>query len=151
MPEMETQDFLHIVKDTRPRLLTLCQSFFDRQEMAYDAEDAVQETYLLPCRSFKSICAKSILSVTISTISLATILRVTHRLTFTSVPSTLLPIFLANQKSSPVSKSPLHSTSLCSVIPTSSALLNSPPPTPGQPPKNPSRSAHQRASTASLR
>lgn len=46
MPEMETQDFLHIVKDTRPRLLTLCQSFFDRQEMAYDAEDAVQETYL---------------------------------------------------------------------------------------------------------
>ena len=33
----------------------------------------------------------------------------------------------------------------------SSALLNSPPPTPGQPPKNPSRSAHQRASTASLR
>ena len=63
----------------------------------------------------------------------------------------LLPIFLANQKSSPVSKSPLHPTSLCSVIPTSSALLNSPPPTPGQPPKNPSRSAHQRASTASLR
>ena len=46
MPEMKTQDFLHIVKDTRPRLLTLCQSFFDRQEMAYDAEDAVQETYL---------------------------------------------------------------------------------------------------------
>ena len=46
MPEMETQDFLNIVKDTRPRLLTLCQSFFDRQEMAYDAEDAVQETYL---------------------------------------------------------------------------------------------------------
>ena len=46
MPEMETLDFLHIVKDTRPRLLTLCQSFFDRQEMAYDAEDAVQETYL---------------------------------------------------------------------------------------------------------
>ena len=26
--------------------MTLCQSFFDRQEMAYDAEDAVQETYL---------------------------------------------------------------------------------------------------------
>ena len=46
MPEMETQDFLNIVKDTRPRLLTLCQSFFDRQEMAYDVEDAVQETYL---------------------------------------------------------------------------------------------------------
>lgn len=46
MPKMETRDFLHIVKDTRPRLLTLCQSFFDRQEMAYDAEDAVQETYL---------------------------------------------------------------------------------------------------------
>ena len=46
MPKMETLDFLHIIKDTRPRLLTLCQSFFDRQEMAYDAEDAVQETYL---------------------------------------------------------------------------------------------------------
>ena len=46
MPEMETQDFLNIVKDTRSRLLTLCQSFFDRHEMAYDAEDAVQETYL---------------------------------------------------------------------------------------------------------
>ena len=46
MPEMETLDFLNIIKDTRPRLLTLCQSFFDRQEMAYDAEDAVQETYL---------------------------------------------------------------------------------------------------------
>ena len=43
---METLDFLNIIKDTRPRLLTLCQSFFDRQEMAYDAEDAVQETYL---------------------------------------------------------------------------------------------------------
>ncbi len=46
---------------------------------------------------------------------------------------------------------PRHPTSLCSVIPTSSALLNSPPPTPGQPPKNPSRSVHQRASTAFLR
>ena len=46
MPEMETLDFLNIINDTRPRLLTLCQSFFDRQEMAYDAEDAVQETYL---------------------------------------------------------------------------------------------------------
>ena len=46
MPEMETLDFLNVIKDTRPRLLTLCQSFFDRQEMAYDAEDAVQETYL---------------------------------------------------------------------------------------------------------
>ena len=46
MPEMETLDFLNIIKDTRPSLLTLCQSFFDRQEMAYDAEDAVQETYL---------------------------------------------------------------------------------------------------------
>ena len=43
---METLDFLNIIKDTRPRLLTLCQSFFDRQEMAYDVEDAVQETYL---------------------------------------------------------------------------------------------------------
>ena len=46
MSKMETQDFLHIVKETRPKLLALCQSFFDRQEMAYDAEDAVQETYL---------------------------------------------------------------------------------------------------------
>ena len=39
---------------------------------------ACRNVMLLPCRSFKSICAKSILSVTISTISLATILRVTH-------------------------------------------------------------------------
>ena len=43
---METQKFLHIVRETRPRLLALCQTFFDRQEMACDAEDAVQETYL---------------------------------------------------------------------------------------------------------
>ena len=39
-------DFIHIVKETRAKLLALCQSFFDRQEMACDAEDAVQETYL---------------------------------------------------------------------------------------------------------
>lgn len=26
--------------------MNLCQSFFDRQELAYDAEDAVQETLM---------------------------------------------------------------------------------------------------------
>ena len=46
MPKMETNDFLYIVRETRPKLLALCQRFFDRQEMACDAEDAVQETYL---------------------------------------------------------------------------------------------------------
>ena len=39
-------DFQHIVMAIRPRLLSLCRSFFDRQELAYDAEDVVQETLL---------------------------------------------------------------------------------------------------------
>ena len=43
---METQNFIHIVQETRPKLLALCQSFFDRREVAHNAEDAVQETYL---------------------------------------------------------------------------------------------------------
>ncbi|MBQ6062346.1 MAG: RNA polymerase sigma factor [Prevotella sp.] len=43
---MESQDFQHIVTTIRPKLVNLCQSFFDRQELAYDAEDAVQETLM---------------------------------------------------------------------------------------------------------
>lgn len=43
---MELQDFQHIATTTRPRLMKLCRSFFDRQELAYDAEDAVQETLM---------------------------------------------------------------------------------------------------------
>ena len=39
-------DFQHIAIAIRPRLISLCRSFFDRQELAYDAEDAVQETLL---------------------------------------------------------------------------------------------------------
>ena len=39
-------DFQHIAITIRPRLISLCQSFFDRQELAFDAEDAVQETLL---------------------------------------------------------------------------------------------------------
>ena len=43
---MELQDFQNIVTSVRPKLINLCQSFFDKQEMAYDVEDAVQETLL---------------------------------------------------------------------------------------------------------
>ncbi len=43
---MESQDFLHIATTVRPKLMNLCRSFFDRQELAYDAEDAVQETLM---------------------------------------------------------------------------------------------------------
>lgn len=43
---METENFQHIAIQLRPRLLKLCKRFFDRQQMAYDAEDAVQETLL---------------------------------------------------------------------------------------------------------
>ena len=43
---MEQQDFQHIVSSLRPRLLKLCAQFFDSQELAYEAEDAVQETLL---------------------------------------------------------------------------------------------------------
>ena len=39
-------DFQHIAIAIRPRLISLCRSFFDRQELAYDAEDAVQETLM---------------------------------------------------------------------------------------------------------
>ena len=43
---MEQQDFQYIATSLRPRLLKLCAQFFDRQELAYEAEDAVQETLL---------------------------------------------------------------------------------------------------------
>lgn len=43
---MVQQDFQHIAATLRPRLLKLCAQFFDSQELAYDAEDAVQETLL---------------------------------------------------------------------------------------------------------
>ncbi len=39
-------DFQQMAIAIRPRLLSLCRSFFDRQELAYDADDAVQETLL---------------------------------------------------------------------------------------------------------
>ena len=40
---MESQDFQHIATTVRPKLMNLCQSFFDRQELAYGAEDADSE------------------------------------------------------------------------------------------------------------
>ena len=43
---MESQDFQNIATSVRPKLMNLCRSFFDKQELAYDAEDAVQETLL---------------------------------------------------------------------------------------------------------
>ena len=43
---MESQDFQNIATSVRPKLKNLCRSFFDKQELAYDAEDAVQETLL---------------------------------------------------------------------------------------------------------
>ena len=43
---MESQDFQNIATSVRPKLMNLCRSFFDRQELAYDAEDAVQETLM---------------------------------------------------------------------------------------------------------
>lgn len=43
---MEQQDFLHIITTLRPKITGLCQRFFDRQRLALDAEDAVQETLL---------------------------------------------------------------------------------------------------------
>ena len=39
-------DFIQLATAIRPRLISLCRSFFDRQELACDAEDAVQETLL---------------------------------------------------------------------------------------------------------
>lgn len=43
---MEQKDFQHLAVSLRPRLMKLCAQFFDSQEMAYEAEDAVQETLL---------------------------------------------------------------------------------------------------------
>jgi len=43
---MVSQDFQNIATYVRPKLMNLCRSFFDKQELAYDAEDAVQETLL---------------------------------------------------------------------------------------------------------
>ncbi len=43
---MVQQDFQHIAASLRPRLLKLCAQFFNSQELAYEAEDAVQETLL---------------------------------------------------------------------------------------------------------
>ena len=43
---MLQQNFQHIAATLRPRLLKLCAQFFDSQELAYEAEDAVQETLL---------------------------------------------------------------------------------------------------------
>ena len=43
---MESQDFQNIATSVRPKLMNLCRSFFDKQELAYDAEDVVQETLL---------------------------------------------------------------------------------------------------------
>ena len=39
-------DFIQLATAIRPRLISLCRSFFVRQELACDAEDAVQETLL---------------------------------------------------------------------------------------------------------
>lgn len=39
---MEQQEFQHIAATLRPRLLKLCTHFFDSQELAYEAEDAVK-------------------------------------------------------------------------------------------------------------
>lgn len=41
---MEQQEFQHIAATLRPRLLKLCTHFFDSQELACEAEDAVQVT-----------------------------------------------------------------------------------------------------------
>lgn len=43
---MDSTSFQHIATALRPRLLSLCQRFFSRQEVACEAEDAVQETLL---------------------------------------------------------------------------------------------------------
>ncbi|MBQ7181910.1 MAG: sigma-70 family RNA polymerase sigma factor [Bacteroidaceae bacterium] len=43
---MESYDFQYIAASLRPRLVKLCAQFFDSQELAYEAEDAVQETLL---------------------------------------------------------------------------------------------------------
>lgn len=38
--------FQDLAKSVRPKLLALCRSFFNRQEIAYDENDAVQETFM---------------------------------------------------------------------------------------------------------
>ncbi len=43
---MKQQDFQYIAESIRPRLMKLCAQFFDIQELAYEPEDAVQETFL---------------------------------------------------------------------------------------------------------
>lgn len=43
---MEQINFQHIVMSLRPQLIKLCAQFFDCRELAYEAEDAVQETIL---------------------------------------------------------------------------------------------------------
>ena len=53
---MESQDFQHIATTVRPKLMNLCRSFFDRQELAYGAEDAVQETLMRLWQMRDRIC-----------------------------------------------------------------------------------------------
>ena len=43
---MEYQDYQHIAVNIRPKLVKLCRKFFNTQELAYNEEDAVQETLL---------------------------------------------------------------------------------------------------------
>lgn len=43
---MESNDFQHIATAVRPLLMNRCRSFFKKQEMACDAEDAVQEALM---------------------------------------------------------------------------------------------------------
>lgn len=43
---MEYQDYQHIAVNIRPKLVELCRRFFNSQELAYNEEDAVQETLL---------------------------------------------------------------------------------------------------------
>lgn len=43
---MRQQDFQYIATSLRPKLIGLCQRFFNSQRMVYDCEDAVQETLL---------------------------------------------------------------------------------------------------------
>ncbi len=43
---MKQSPFENIAIALRPKLTRLCRSFFNRQELAYEADDAVQETLL---------------------------------------------------------------------------------------------------------
>ena len=139
----------------KPPCLTLAEldALIDLQRL-YGSSVAMvglQKRYAPPCKSFVSDCKKSNLSVTTSITSRATILRVTHFLIYSFIHSTWSPIFLANPLFYPASRSPKRPTSSCSVIPKPLALSNSLPPTAGLPPRNTSKSAHQRAFTASHR